>query len=244
MSARWAGPWWTSGCICRRAGPRTKTGVRRRGFRRRGRDSKTELALEMLGRVLERGHLRAGWVAGDDRYVAVLPGGTSGSGDVVRAGRSRRHQALGAGLNNYQGFGRPKAQAGGRTAADHGAAQRRIAGGCLAGDNGGGGIPGAEEPYVQRPAGAGNQEAQARRDGLGRLPPEPRYYLSNAPYPVGAWHTWEVGALRPSSRRRRATWGWTSTRPGGRDHHQPAGRSFSAEPATFGLRSTGWCGNC
>ena len=77
-----------------------------------------------------------------------------------------------------------KAQAGGRTAADHRAAQRRIAGGCLAGDNGGGGIPGAGELYVQRPAGAGNQEAQARRDGLGPSTAgnldgsEPRYYLS------------------------------------------------------------------
>ena len=35
---------------------------------RQGYRSKTELALEMLGRVLERGHLRAGWVAGDDAF--------------------------------------------------------------------------------------------------------------------------------------------------------------------------------
>ena len=56
--------------------------------------SKTELALEMLERALERGHLRAGWVAGDDafgvspsfreglaalgmRYVLDGPGGTT-----------------------------------------------------------------------------------------------------------------------------------------------------------------------
>ena len=37
MSARWGAPWWTKGFICRRAGPRTTTGVRRRGVRRRGR---------------------------------------------------------------------------------------------------------------------------------------------------------------------------------------------------------------
>ena len=37
MSARWDGPWWTNGCICRRVGPRTKTGVRRRACRRIGR---------------------------------------------------------------------------------------------------------------------------------------------------------------------------------------------------------------
>ena len=30
--------------------------------------SKTELALEMLERALARGHLRAGWVAGDDAF--------------------------------------------------------------------------------------------------------------------------------------------------------------------------------
>ena len=60
---------------------------------RQGYRSKTELALEMLGRVLERGYLRAGWVAGDDafgmspsfreslevlgmRYVLDVPGST------------------------------------------------------------------------------------------------------------------------------------------------------------------------
>ncbi len=36
-SARWDGPWWTNGFIWRRAGPRTKTGARRRGFRKIGR---------------------------------------------------------------------------------------------------------------------------------------------------------------------------------------------------------------
>ncbi len=35
---------------------------------RRGYRSKTELALEMLERALERGHLRAGWVAADDAF--------------------------------------------------------------------------------------------------------------------------------------------------------------------------------
>ena len=56
--------------------------------------SKTKLALEMLARALERGHLKAGWVAGDDafgmspsfreglaalgmRYVLDVPGGTT-----------------------------------------------------------------------------------------------------------------------------------------------------------------------
>ena len=58
---------WT--CICTRVGPRTKTGVRpglpedRQGYR-----SKTELALEMVGRAQERGHLKAGWVVADDAF--------------------------------------------------------------------------------------------------------------------------------------------------------------------------------
>ena len=61
---------------------------------RQGYRSKTELALEMLERALERGYLKAGWVAGDDafgmsptfrdgleslgmRYVLDVPGGTT-----------------------------------------------------------------------------------------------------------------------------------------------------------------------
>ena len=48
---------------------------------------------------------------------------------------------------------------------------------------------------------------------------EPRYYLSNAPrrtLPWRPWRTWAVpgGVLKRSSRLRRATWGWTNTRPG------------------------------
>ena len=35
---------------------------------RQGYRSKTELALELLERALERGHLQAGWVAGDDAF--------------------------------------------------------------------------------------------------------------------------------------------------------------------------------
>ena len=46
---------------------------------RRNYRSKTELALEMLERVLELGYLRAEWVAGGRlRDVADLPGGTGG----------------------------------------------------------------------------------------------------------------------------------------------------------------------
>ena len=155
--------------------------MRRRGFRRRGRGyrSKTELALEMLGRVLERGHLRAGWVAGDDAfgmspsfreglaaqgmcYVLDVPGGTT-VWPLEPAWTSA----------DYQGFGRPrkpKLVDGQRRTMEQ--RSEELPGDAWRENNGGGGIPGAEELYVQRPAGAGNQEAQARRDGLGRLPPE------------------------------------------------------------------------
>ena len=70
MSARWDGHWWTRGCICPRVGPRTKTGVRRRVCRRIGRATgpRRSLALEMVGRAQERGHLKAGWVAADDAF--------------------------------------------------------------------------------------------------------------------------------------------------------------------------------
>ena len=89
----------------------------------------TELALEMLERVLELGYLRAEWVAGDDafgmsptfreglaalgmRYVLDVPGGTT-------------VWALGPGLDQY-GISRvrapPQTQAAGWAAPDHGAA--------------------------------------------------------------------------------------------------------------------------
>ena len=42
---------------------------------RQGYRSKTELALEMLGRVLERGHLRAGWLPGTTPSVCRRPSG-------------------------------------------------------------------------------------------------------------------------------------------------------------------------
>ena len=65
-----SGPGGQRACICRRAGPRTKTGAQAAGVpeQRQGYRSKTGLALELLQRALERGHLQAGWVAGDDAF--------------------------------------------------------------------------------------------------------------------------------------------------------------------------------
>ena len=68
---------------------------------RRGYRSKTQLALEILEETLARGHLEAGWVAGDDRLrdVAVLPEGLAALGMRYGPGRSRRHHGLAAGAS-------------------------------------------------------------------------------------------------------------------------------------------------
>ncbi len=99
---------------------------------RQGYRSKTQLALEMVERALERGHLRAGWVAGDDafgmspsfreglaalgmRYVRVLdvPAGFNGVAAGTRVDQS--------GISRPGAS--PQAQAGGRAAAHYGGAQ-------------------------------------------------------------------------------------------------------------------------
>ena len=78
---------------------------------RRGYRSKTQLALEILEETLARGHLEAGWVAGDDafgmspsfreglaalgmRYVLDVPGGTT-VWPLEPAWTSPEHQGIG-----------------------------------------------------------------------------------------------------------------------------------------------------
>ena len=97
---------------------------------RQGYRLKTQLALDMLQLALERGHLKAGWVAGDDafgmsppfreglaalgmRYVLERSGGLYG----VAAGARADHSGIpGPG-------GAPQTQAGGGSAAHYGGAQ-------------------------------------------------------------------------------------------------------------------------
>ena len=70
MSVPWAGRWWTRGLPagaldsgrCPLCGGWDVPEDKRR-YR-----SKLELALELLQRALVRGHLKAGWVAGDDAF--------------------------------------------------------------------------------------------------------------------------------------------------------------------------------
>ena len=79
--------WTADDARCRAAGVPEE----RRGYR-----PKTELALEMVEQALARGHLRSGWVAGDDAFgmspsfrdVAVLSGRTVSPGDGLRPGHS------------------------------------------------------------------------------------------------------------------------------------------------------------
>ena len=95
------------------------------------------------------------------RDVSVFPGGSGGSGGVVRAGREAEHDGLAAGAS----LGQPtlsriwppsQAQIAERGAADRGRALPGAAGGSLTGGGGGGGNTGAKDLYVQRPAGTGN----------------------------------------------------------------------------------------
>ena len=83
--------------------------VERRSYR-----SKTELALEMLERALQLGHLRAGWVAGDDAF-GMSPSFREGLADlgmryVLDVPGSTTVWPLEPEWTSpeYQGFGRPR----------------------------------------------------------------------------------------------------------------------------------------
>ena len=159
---------------------------------RRSYRSKTGLALELLERAWERGHLRAKWVAGDDafgmspsfrdglaalgmQYVLDVPGGST-VWPLEPAWTSPEHQGIGRPR-------KPRLRDGQRRTMEQRSdelpegAWREIR--CR-------GKPGSPQLPAQHPSGAANQQAEARRNPLGHLPPEPgrsepRYYLSNAP---------------------------------------------------------------
>ena len=98
---------------------------------RRSYRSKTQLALELLEQAFARGHLEAGWVAGDDAF-GMSPSfreTTGGPGDALRPGRSGGLYGVAGGTgvdhSGLSGAGWPsQTQAGGRAAAYHGGAQR------------------------------------------------------------------------------------------------------------------------
>ena len=196
---------------------------------RRSYRSKTGLALE-------RGHLRAKWVAGDDafgmspsfrdglaalgtRYVLDVPGGGT-VWPLEPAWTSAE----------YQGFGRPrkpKLRDGQRRTMEQrsdelpGDAWREIM--VAEGSQG----PRSYQFSAQRVRPTSKRKPGEIHWGIYRRNldgSEPRYYLSNAPdcptlprtLPWRRWPTWAVpgGALKRSSRWRRVMWDWTSTRRG------------------------------
>ena len=251
LSARWAGRWWTSGCICPRVGPPTRTGVLPgvRNYR-----SKTELALEPgPGVGLPQG--RVGCRRRRLRDVADLPGGTGGP--ILRAGRSGRHYglALGPGLpvRNIRGSAAPANPCG----LGSGGPQQPVE------------LPDEawREITVAQGTGAalyrfscGPQEAQARRGTVWRRNLDQRvYYLSNAPEGT----TLETLAYVGGSRWRIETEFETEKGDVGLDeyetrswagwHHHIAmcllGGAFllslqQALPRITRPQVTGWCGRC
>ena len=132
--------------------------------------------------------------------------------------------------------------------------------------NGGRGKPGSPQLPVQRPCGQPASGSPAKSTGpstAGTWTSSPATICPTLPrtLPWRRWPTWAVpgGALKRSSRRRRATWDWTSTDPhlgwvASPCGPVPAGWSLSPEsaaglggkrcPGSPGPKSTGWCGKC
>ena len=237
---------------------------------RQGYRSKTQLALKMVERALERGHLRAGWVVGDDafgmsqsfreglaalgmRYVLDVPGGTT-VWPLEPAWTSPEHQGTGRPR-------KPRLVGGQRRTMEERSdelpeeAWREIT--VAEGSQG----PRSYLFSAQRVRGSPAKSTGPSTAGTwtaaspATICPTPR-----RPHPWRRWLTWAVpGALKRSSRQKRAMWDWMSTRPGlGRlaspYRPMPAGRSVSPEPAA-GLggkrcpgsparKCTGWCGRC
>ena len=242
---------------------------------RQGYRSKTELALEMVGRAQERGHLKAGWVAADDAF-GMSPSFREGLAALgmwyvldVPSGFTVWPPEPAWTSAEYQGFGRPRKprlRDGQRRTMEQRSDE----------------LP--EEAWREITVAEGSQgprsylfSAQRVRPTSRRKPgeihwavyrrnldgSEPRYYLSNAPedtpletlaYVGGS--RWRIETEFETEKRRRPGrvrdphLGWLASPRG----PVPAGRSFSAEPATGlggkrcpgsrGRRSTGWCGKC
>ena len=141
---------------------------------RQGYRSKTELALEMVGRAQERGHLKAGWVAADDAF-GMSPSFREGLAALgmwyvldVPSGFTVWPPEPAWTSAEYQGFGRPRKprlRDGQRRTMEQRSdelpeeAWREIT-------VPGRGKPGATQLPFQRPEGATDQQAQARRNPL------------------------------------------------------------------------------
>ena len=241
---------------------------------RQGYRSKAELALEMVGRAQERGHLKAGWVAADDAF-GMSPSFREGLAALgmwyvldVPSGFTVWPPEPAWTSAEYQGFGRPRKprlRDGQRRTMEQRSDE----------------LP--EEAWREITVAEGSQGPRSHLFSAQRVRPtsrrkpgeihwavyrrnrdgsEPRYYLSNAPEDTPL----ETLAYVGGSRWRIETEFETEKSDVGLDEYEtrtwalasprgpvPAGRSFSAEPATLGgkrcpgsrgRRSTGWCGKC
>ena len=157
---------------------------------RQGYRSKTELALEMVGRAQERGHLKAGWVAADDAF-GMSPSFREGLAALgmwyvldVPSGFTVWPPEPAWTSAEYQGFGRPRKprlRDGQRRTMEQRSDE----------------LPEEAWPVAEGSQGprsylfATDQQAQARRNPLGRLPPEPGRQrtpllpVRSGGYPVG-----------------------------------------------------------
>ena len=202
---------------------------------RRQYRSKTELALEIVKRALERGHLEAGWVAGDDAF-GMSPSFREGLASLgmryvldVPAGFTVWPVELEWNSPAYRGRGahpKPKLVDGQRRTMEERRAEldeldqlledawREIT--VAQGSQGQGftssapkgcGLPAGGSPARSTgPSGAGTWTAANPATTCPTPRRTPRWRL---------WLTWEAqgGGLRRSLKRRKATLGWTSTRP-------------------------------
>ena len=150
---------------------------------RREYQSKTELALEMLERAREHGHLSAQWVAGDDAFgmSPLFRDGLAALGMWyvldVPAGAPVWPLEPAWSTPAYQGFGRPRKprlrSGQRRTMEERSVELAEEAWREITVAEGSQGKPRAARLLFQRPESAGNPEPEARRGDLGHLPAEP-----------------------------------------------------------------------
>ena len=231
-SARWAGRWWTSGCICPRVGPPTRTGVLRRVCRRTGGTTGQRRSWPWrcwsgswswatsgpsgLPETTPSGCRRPsgrGLAALGMRYVLDVPGGTT-VWPLDPAWTSPE----------YPGFGRPrkpKLRPGQRRTMEQRGdelpdeAWREIT--VAQGSLGAAHLP-VQCPAGARPPGGASPARNCGPSGAGTwTAASPATTCPTLPraQPWRLWPTWvgPDGALKRSSRLRRVTWGWTNTRP-------------------------------
>ena len=196
---------------------------------RQGYRSKTQLALELLQRALERGHLRAGWVAGDDAF-GMSPSFREGLAALgmryvldVPAGFTVWPEELERTSPAYQGRGaprKPRLKGGQRRTTGERSAELpeeawreiTVAEGTQVHAATGSAPSGCVPPAGGSPARSTGPSIAGIWTTASRATTCPTLRRT---LPWRPWPTWAApgGVSKRSSRLSRATWGWTSTRP-------------------------------